>query len=241
MIPVGYLYKVAVKSLKENGYKVALCSGRALVMAQKVPVFDDIAWDGFIGGGGNFVYDKDDHLLWENAFTKSQLEEIFRIGKKHHLAMFVTGESIFLTRDLTKEEEQLLDIFHMEKPKHIHDWNGEEVHMLSIITEKGFDFSIFDHIPNILLQASCDEIIDLVVANGNKAKGISHLLTHLGIEQGAYVAFGDNLNDVEMLEEAAIGVAMGNCTPSLKDHADRVCAPSNEPGIYDTLKELGLI
>ena len=32
----------AVKALKENGYKVVLCSGRALSMARKVPVFDGI-------------------------------------------------------------------------------------------------------------------------------------------------------------------------------------------------------
>ena len=45
----------AVKALQKNGYKVVLCSGRALSMAKMVPVFEGIAWDGFIGGGGNFV------------------------------------------------------------------------------------------------------------------------------------------------------------------------------------------
>ena len=91
--------------------------------------------------------------------------------------------------------------------------------MMSLLGGKDYDYSPFDHIENTLLQPSCDEIMDLVIANGNKAKGISRLLQHFGIPQGNYMAFGDNLNDKEMLQEAEIGVAMGNCTPELKAYA----------------------
>ena len=56
-----------------------------------------------------------------------------------------------------------------------------------------------------------------------------------------YLAFGDNLNDLEMLQQAEIGVAMGNGAPQLKAYADIVCAPSHEPGIAQTLKQLKLI
>lgn len=230
----------AVKTLKENGYKVVLCSGRALSMARKVPVFDGIKWDGFIGGGGNFVYDEDFHCIWENAFTKEQLAQVFTIAKALDLVIYATGEDNFITRELTKKEQALLDIFHLHTP-HVHEWHGEAVHMMSLLGGKDYDYSPFDHIENTLLQPSCDEIMDLVIANGNKAKGISRLLQHFGIPQGNYMAFGDNLNDKEMLQEAEIGVAMGNCTPELKTYANYVCAPSNEPGIYEALKHFHLI
>lgn len=230
----------AANALKENGYKVILCSGRALSMAKKVPVFDGVKWDGFIGGGGNFVYDKDFHLIWENAFTSSQLQQAFLIAKNQDLVIYATGEDNFITRELNTKEKALLDIFHLHTP-HVHEWHGEAVHMMSLLGGKDYDYTPFESIENTLLQPSCDEIMDLVIANGNKAIGISHLLEHLGIPQGNYMAFGDNLNDKEMLQEAKIGVAMGNCAPELKAYADYVCAPSNEPGIYQALKHFRLI
>ena len=231
----------AVKALKNNGYKVALCSGRALCMAEKVPVFDGIEWDGFIGGGGNFVYDAQMKCIWKNTFRDEVMKEVFAIAKRQMLALYVTGEEIFLTQELNEAERSLLDIFHMHLPHHIHDWNGEEVHMMSMLGGKDYDYSAFEGLDNIALQPSCEEIMDIVTANGNKAIGISHLLEHLQIEQGAYLAFGDNLNDKEMLSEAAVGVAMGNCASELRQYADIICAPSNEPGIANTLKQLKLI
>lgn len=230
----------AANALKENGYKVILCSGRALSMARKVPVFDGVEWDGFIGGGGNFVYNKDFHLIWENAFTRNQLQQAFTIAKNQDLVIYATGEDNFITRELNTKEKALLDIFHLHTP-HVHEWHGEAVHMMSLLGGKDYDYTPFESIENTLLQPSCDEIMDLVIANGNKAIGISHLLEHLRIPQGNYMAFGDNLNDKEMLQEAEIGVAMGNCAPELKAYADYICAPSNEPGIYEALKHFQLI
>lgn len=231
--------KEAVKQLKRNGYRVVLCSGRALSMARSVPVFDGIEWDGFIGGGGNFVYDKNFQCIWKHTFSMNQLAQIFPILKQQNIAAYVTGEDIFLTRELNQHEEALLDIFHMHKPK-IRDWDHDEVHMMSLLG-KNDDLSMLENIENVLLQPSCDEIMDVLIKDGNKARGISHLLTHLGIPQGNYLAFGDNLNDLEMLQQAEIGVAMGNGAPQLKAYADIVCAPSHEPGIAQTLKQLKLI
>lgn len=233
--------KEAVKKLKKNGYKIVLCSGRALSMAQKVPVFDDIPWDGFIGAGGNFVYDANFQCIWKNHFQQEQLRQIFDIAKHKDLVIFATGEENFLTRELTPQEEALLDIFHLDIPENIHEWKGEEVHMMSLLGGKQYDYSAFQAVEEVLLQPSCDEIMDLMIANGNKAKGIRKLLAYYQIPFGNYLAFGDNLNDAEMLEEAEIGVAMGNCVPSLKAYADLVCAPSHEPGIAQTLQDLGLI
>ena len=39
------------------------------------------------------------------------------------------------------------------------------------------------------------------------------------------IAFGDGANDLDMLEAAAIGVAMGNGDKTLKQHADYITAP----------------
>ena len=67
--------KEAVRKLKEQGIKIALCSGRPLQLAAELPVFDEFCWDGFIGGSGISVYDENRELIWENAFTEDPAEK----------------------------------------------------------------------------------------------------------------------------------------------------------------------
>jgi Cof subfamily protein (haloacid dehalogenase superfamily) len=67
-----------------------------------------------------------------------------------------------------------------------------------------------------------------VMAEGvSKATGLARLCEHLGVERADVVAFGDALNDVEMLRWAGHGVAMAGAEDVVRSAADEV-APSND-------------
>ena len=232
--------KEAVRKLQEQGYKVALCSGRPLQLAAELPVFNEFCWDGFIGGSGISVYDEKQRLIWENAFSREQLTKLFAIAQKHELPLYVNGEKTFLTEPLPAEKEFILDLFHLGIPE-IRAWNNERVDVLSIFEGKAYDYSMFAHVENIRLQPSCDYIMDILKKDTNKASGIAQLMRYWQLEDGAYMAFGDSMNDCEMLQEAAVGVAMGNAMDALKPYADHICGSSDTPAIYDTLTAYGLI
>ncbi|MBI2115747.1 MAG: HAD family phosphatase [candidate division NC10 bacterium] len=69
-----------------------------------------------------------------------------------------------------------------------------------------------------------------------KGAALLRLCELLGIPPSAAVAFGDNLNDLEMIQAAGLGVAMGNANADLKQAA-RVVAPSNdEDGVATVLR-----
>ena len=55
------------------------------------------------------------------------------------------------------------------------------------------------------------------------------------------VAFGDSMNDQQMLEYAGVAVAMGNSCQELKDCADVVCESVDEDGVYFEFKRMNLI
>ena len=75
----------------------------------------------------------------------------------------------------------------------------------------------------------------------NKATGIHVLMDYWGFAPNEYMAFGDSMNDKEMLLEAACGIAMGSANERLKPYADKVIGSSSEPTIDQTLKEMKLI
>ncbi len=70
-----------------------------------------------------------------------------------------------------------------------------------------------------------------------KGNAIDVICKHLNISTKEIIAFGDDYADIEMLEIAGTGVAMGNAVKELKDIAD-ICIDSNEnDGIAKYLEE----
>ncbi len=71
----------------------------------------------------------------------------------------------------------------------------------------------------------------------NKGAGVVALAELLGIELAQVIAFGDNLNDLELLEVAGLGVAMGDGHPELLARTDTVIGPHDRDSIACFLEE----
>ncbi|MBR2734060.1 MAG: HAD hydrolase family protein, partial [Selenomonadaceae bacterium] len=64
-----------------------------------------------------------------------------------------------------------------------------------------------------------------------KASGLEELCKFLGIDIAETVAIGDGHNDVEILQAAGVGVAMGNARDDIKQLADFVTADNDHDGV----------
>ena len=82
---------------------------------------------------------------------------------------------------------------------------------------------------------------DIMPKGMNKAKGLKLLEDELGFGMESMIAFGDAENDLAMIEQSRIGVAMGNGFDSLKEIADYVTTSNNANGIPYALRHYGLI
>ena len=82
--------------------------------------------------------------------------------------------------------------------------------------------------------------VEIVGPETSKAAALQTLCDQLGCLPEEVIAFGDQVNDLEMLEFAGLGVCMANGTPEAKAAADRVCPSNEEDGIAVTLEQLGL-
>jgi Cof subfamily protein (haloacid dehalogenase superfamily) len=82
---------------------------------------------------------------------------------------------------------------------------------------------------------------DVVEAEYSKAKGIDRLCEYFDIDKKDTYAFGDSLNDIEMLKMVNVGVAMGNAQDEAKAVADYITDKIDEDGIKNALVHFGLI
>jgi hydroxymethylpyrimidine pyrophosphatase-like HAD family hydrolase len=80
--------------------------------------------------------------------------------------------------------------------------------------------------------------VDVLPKGVNKWTACMHVLELLGMHVQKSLAFGDGLNDMEMLQGAGIGVAMGNGHPDLIAVADRVAEPIGQNGLAKMLAQL---
>ncbi|TMV47346.1 HAD family phosphatase [Paenibacillus mesophilus] len=71
----------------------------------------------------------------------------------------------------------------------------------------------------------------------SKASGIAEICRLLGIGMSEVVAMGDSLNDMTMIREAGLGVAMGNAQDALKAAADLVTVTNNEHAVAKIIRD----
>ena len=71
--------------------------------------------------------------------------------------------------------------------------------------------------------------------NVNKWNAIEKLIEKLNIKKEEVVTIGDNVNDKEMLENAGLGIAMGNSAPYIKKIGDIVVTDNNSDGVAEAI------
>src|ERR1700730_12504317 len=80
--------------------------------------------------------------------------------------------------------------------------------------------------------------LEIVPLGVHKAAALRHLTAILGLRLSQVAAIGDGLNDIEMLREAGLGIAMGNAPEAVKSEADWVTGTNNEGGVAQAVRKL---
>ncbi|MBP2241057.1 Cof subfamily protein (haloacid dehalogenase superfamily) [Cytobacillus eiseniae] len=78
---------------------------------------------------------------------------------------------------------------------------------------------------------------DIMPAGVSKLNGLLYLADHLGIARNEMVVIGDGIDDLQMIESAGLGVAMGNAPVEVKQAADWVTRPNDQQGVTYMVKE----
>jgi Cof subfamily protein (haloacid dehalogenase superfamily) len=81
-------------------------------------------------------------------------------------------------------------------------------------------------------------VIEVFDPSVNKWQGILHVAQRHHIKPEEIIAIGDEINDITMVKNAGLGVAMGNARPELLKYAKRIIGRNDEDGLAVFLEEL---
>lgn len=100
------------------------------------------------------------------------------------------------------------------------------------------DIDVLDvsHMSRKMIKQGTEEIpieyhyTEISLNNVDKWNAIQFLMEKMNIKKEEVIAIGDNINDKKMIENAGVGIAMGESTPVVKEIADYITKDNNEEG-----------
>lgn len=80
--------------------------------------------------------------------------------------------------------------------------------------------------------------VDIMAASAGKGRAMAALAEEMGVDKHEILAFGDYLNDYELLQAAGTAYAMENAHPDIKAIAHHIAPPNTEAGVVTVLRRM---
>ncbi len=233
----------SIAQLRKNGYLVALATGRDMKNESSRPYLQEIDPDALIHMNGTLV-ELRDQVLVDRDMDRSLLRRALSFSYLHKFALGARIEE----QDYFTFPEQVQDFdrrFWGFRDRHFQDpMKLLELRVRSLIYYGTRDKAemLQYAFPELKVMMFAENLgADVCEAAFSKAEGIKRVCQHYGIDPACTYAFGDSMNDLEMLKKAAVGIAMGNAIDPVKEAADYVTDSINQDGIVHALQHFGLI
>lgn len=157
-----------------------------------------------------------DNAAWMTAEQKKHIDRI--VASPHYRTMLHE-----LRQPVPELKEYLTNLKHdVQKVQLFTDQPELWTRMMKELPER---------FENLCVSSSVSDNVEINQVHANKGEALHALADHLGLPYEATIAFGDGLNDLSMLRDAGIGVAMENACDEAKEIADGITLSCDEDGV----------
>lgn len=226
--------KETLIQLHEKGVKLFIATGRA---KDGLDAIAGIPFDGFITLNGQFCYEVDGTVVYENYIPKEDIQTVIKEIKKRTFPCGFTMRDwkIYNYRDERVEELHALTHNDGQPAGDISHLDEENVYQLQAYLSDEEEKELMQKLPHCTSARWYPTFCDICPKDGTKVRGMEIFMETFGLQKEEVMAFGDGGNDLQMLQHAGIGVAMGNATDELKQHADYITDSVDDDGIKNAM------
>lgn len=246
----------AFKALQDKGIHVAVATGRIYTSARVFARYLGITTP-IIACNGAVVKDlKTEKIIYESHLSKEDCIRILDICKKYSLYNhFYTLETFYAEKlekgslkysewNKTLKEEDQIDIRLIDDAYGVVKNETDNIYKFQAISD---DPSLLikvreelETIPTVSISQSWHNNVEIMNKGVAKGVAVKNLAESLGVKREEIICFGDNENDISMLEYAGLGIAMGNSENLVKERADYVTLTNDENGVAAALEKFVL-
>ena len=246
----------AIKRARAKGHKVLLSSGRNRGMLSPLLTY---GFDGLVASAGGYI-EYGDQVIYDCPMSTEQRDKAMRVFQESGIFRTVEckegsytdeGFKDFLRETSGGNSELLRWREQLENELGIRpmaEYQGAPVYKMGFVSPNAaglrepmrvlgdeFDFCLQG---TDQFGAINGELINKAF---NKGLAVQRLCRHLDVPIQNTIAFGDSMNDLEMIQAAGLGICMANGSEELKKISDEVCPAVDEDGLYKAFVQHNLI
>lgn len=229
----------ALQRLREKGIKIVICSGRPMCLIDNL---EGEAFDGYITVNGAICQIGDD-IVYRHALPQPEVQNWINYSHGNNVdGCMITLDKVFINR-VSPAAVQFFEILNFPLPpvKDFRELSDTPIFQIVGLISKEQEKHAKTAMPGCTFKRWHPLFTDIIMGENNKSLGMRSMLKHMGIDRSDCMAFGDGNNDVEMLDYAGIGVAMGNSDDDVHAHADYVTTDCEDDGILNALKHFKIL
>lgn len=229
----------AVSRLKAKGIRCVVATGRHMSELRKLPV-KDIGFDAYITLNGQLCLGRDHTVISSSEITGVDKDRIIRLFEEKEIPIILVEKDRMYINFVNREVEQTQKDISSDMPER-REYTGGEIYQAIAYVGKDREDWLKNILPGSRITRWNDRAVDIISRNGGKVTGIKRYLKENHISAQESMAFGDGENDMEMLEFAGVGIAMGNAEDMVKKSADYVTDSVDNRGIENALRYFSVI
>lgn len=256
--------RAALREARARGIAAVIATGRTATSA--LPWARLIEAETVICNNGAGVLDTTGRFIWTHPIPLSPLERALRLCRERRLlAECCTEDAILLDRPLDQARHYLRWVRpRLKGPTAVaalvRAWMVNRIRPVRNLAERAgkgqlppvlklmivappdqleeLALILQRETPGLEVTSSAPDNLEITAAGVSKGSALRQLASRLKIPREAVVAMGDSENDVDMLEYAGLGVAMGNANEAARSVADRVGPTCDEDGVAQVVEQL---
>ena len=234
-----------LRALSSSGVRIIPASGRA--QQSMMPFLKRLSCaDLYITCNGAEIRDGSSHELIHGEFFSAELgREIAAFGKKHHCYaqtyadeyFFYNEESVWAERYASASVLKGIHVGDLEtfiqEPRNKILMMADDAKIASMLAEAGSLFA-----GRVSVTCSKPWFLEFNPLGATKGAALKQAAKLLNLDVSGFIAFGDSLNDLSMLQIAGRGVLMENGRRELRPLTDDICPSNQKDGVAEYLARI---
>lgn len=236
--------KRAIQAVRQLGSEVVLATGRMFCAAE--PYAKELGLTGpLVAYQGSLVKTVSDRHIWRHLHIPAgELIELLKWleSKPVHINLYIDDELYVERMNSTAERYAKYSRVAVKEAGRLSSLPLEAATKVVAIGDPDLLSKLLPQAKrafgsNLAINRSYSHFLEFGHLEATKSQALAWLGQKLGIEPAAMLAIGDGENDLDMIEFAGIGVAMGNAPSAIQAAADFVTASNTADGVAIALEK----
>jgi Cof subfamily protein (haloacid dehalogenase superfamily) len=199
---------------------------------------------------GLAIYTGDGSIHWQQTLDPRLARQVITFAEDRGFTIIAYSGMRILVRSMNDIVKNALVKYHEPLPEAVgplqNVLNDTPIHKLMVLGEpravKSLRWQLNLQLGSAgrVVQAGLPNMLEVLPPNASKGAALKMLLRDLRISPENVLAAGDAENDIEMIQLAGVGIAMGQAVQKVKDAADQVVASNDEDGFAEAIERFVL-